>query len=310
MKLPGFLSQLHTQLESIPIEILTSVNKSGGLDISDMINYTLKPVDHTVYEPEIVDVLDIDTTCNSGGTRNVGRTALCVLMTASHDFSKVSHLLNAGIAGSLTHKWIVAPREDHDALKKFAFDHDAKLLLCHETFGLTPDNQLARRRDSSDPLLLSCGSGDALAALESTSDLSEFIDSGGERVVFIIADDLSEYADLDNVLLSHVKTSLLVTCPVTPVSTNRPTSVLCMHDGVKQIVDTHRVKLSWESPEYTWTAAGVLVLEVTSLDLSGFQWKWNRIKKSIDNRLIVQFERSLYDLTSYFQTQFVNAKTT
>ena len=55
MRIPGFLSILQTQLENLPLAILERVNKSGGLEVVDLINLVIRPKDYTVADPVEID---------------------------------------------------------------------------------------------------------------------------------------------------------------------------------------------------------------------------------------------------------------
>lgn len=300
MRSPGFLSQLQSQLESLPIDVLESVNQTGGLEIADMINYIIRPVDHTVYDPlETANVKNLDEVDRCPMTSNV---ALCLLLNSLNDIPAAKRILK----NTKNETWLVVPKDNVNGIIFPNIGGDISILPRNETLGLTPDNQLASCRNGG-PILFSCGSGDALASIISRGKLDQFLARGGQRIIFIDFAVWRGDIDLSLLVKAHVAGQKPITCTVTSRKSVSVTNVLCNYEGIDQIVECHRLALQRNHSNYAWTSSGAMVVEANLIDLSSIRWNWHRIKKNVEGQLVVQYERSLFDLTAIYQTQYINA---
>ena len=56
--------------------------------------------------------------------------------------------------------------------------------------------------------------------------------------------------------------------------------------------------------DFQYIASNTMIFNV-DLDFD-IKWKWHRVKRIHDNQLTISYERSIYDLTSKYQTTFID----
>jgi hypothetical protein len=129
--------------------------------------------------------------------------------------------------------------------------------------------------------------------------LAQFIASGG-RYIAITSVDIPEH------LLGHHATSgAPVTCGVIRNSPDCDT-LACHCGGFNQLVKKHRISTPI-SDDMIWSWSGSIIIDV-HLDFRNIVWKWHRRKKILDSHIVIEYERYLDDVTSFFKTQFVEVK--
>lgn len=313
---PGFLSELYEQLESLSEETLCRVNRSGGLEISDMIELITNPRDLSVSESE--EVKDEDLERSEEFTSEsfwLGRDLLTNGMAAHCIICDERHLLNQHESSIsllelqlmrlswVKEVWVlVSPSHEVRAKKiRDSVGSKASIITNYETLHLRPDNLLEFK--DGNPELSTCGNGDLINSMRSSEIYEKFIQEGGK---YIVASHGENFLGARPAILgSHALSQKPVTCEVTKRSTGEnKNSILCDFAGFNQLVEPFRFSFKEEYESYLYEDAGIIVFN-TSLDFDSFKWKWHRRKKIVSNRAIVQFERSLCDLTANFQTQFI-----
>lgn len=318
MRTPGFLSVLQDQLEGLPIDILESVNRPGGLEIRDLIDFVLKPKDYTVDCPyqvsneEVIKNSKISTDAFWLGRNSLidGTTAHCIIaddvsfeMMPSSETSllelqlmKISWVKNVWI--------MVSPGRVDDATRIVSSlgNDKRKIFQQYESFCLTPDNRLHISEDGK-PTLHSCGSGDLIPSLKHSGLLDEFISSGGKHVIVCDGDNILGGAH-PVIVGHHLLTESKMTCEVTSKKKGDTCAFLCEHAGFNQLVEDFRLSSATEAEQFHYISTGTFVFDAT-LDFSSVRWKWHRIKQNVKRQLVVQYRRTLCDLTATFQTLFI-----
>ena len=203
-------------------------------------------------------------------------------------------------------RWVVASRDVIDKLHATPLKNKT-LLACYETFALTPDNQLIFDAGGQ-PLLRSCGTGDAPAVLVATGEIERFLRGGGRKVVFLNLDELDREPDLTALLDAHDDAKKPITCSVESSTHSPGRGVICNHQGFDQAVEHHRLSFNGTNGQFTWRTGGVMIVDATALGEATFKWPWHRVRRIVGGKLMSHFERSIYDLTSIYQTQFVNVQ--
>lgn len=274
MRMPqfGFMSQLQRQLEGLKPDVFHRVNRSGGFEVSDILESVGRPKSHDVYDqypPGPTDIVDIG---DVSAMAELGRRSL-----------------EAGTVG------VVRPVGP----STWEFTHAGVSHTVHgyESLRLTPDNQLEMTGD--DPSYYPCGTGDIIPALINSGELALFLTAGGRHITIALDRIQPELVGL------HVSGDVPVTCGVESRRLDHE-SVVCSHEGFNQLV--HRCRLVDEiSDDITWGWNGSMVVDAL-LDFRNIEWKWHRRKHAVGGRLLVEHERHIDDVTAAFRTQFVRSE--
>lgn len=322
---PGFLTVLQEQLEALPLTDLERVNRPGGIEIRDLMDFLVRPKDHTVFLPEDCepDVMldDVDPEVESIGRKAIedGEVGFCILaggdgtrLGLSKAFIKLPNsktsLLGLKIIQSegVKHVWVMASPSNHKeiARNQTVKSRNVKVFSQFETLRLTPDNQL--HRTPSGPSFSPCGHGDMPSALKHSGILQDFLDAGGKYIFVSNVDNLFSMPD-PKVVGQHIVSKKPVTCEVTQNQKEDTGGILCNHMGSRQVVEKFRLSGESDPSSFAWLSTNSMVINA-NLDFENIRWSWHRVKKSIDGKLVVQYERLLQDLTSTYQTQFIGVQ--
>lgn len=273
---PGYMTTLQGQLESLDAYAFDRLNRRGGFELSDLIDCVAYPKSHDVWSPEPLEPTDVMELGEASQTMaDMGRRLL--------DEGTVAVV---GLSDS-----VLSPRW------RLSTAAGPGLLRGYESLRLRPDNSLFLEDDG--PSFHSCGSGDVIPALIESGELGRFLSEGGRHIV-IAAGPVPP-----RLIGCHVATGAPVTCGVLSRILGHG-SVACMHAGFNQLVAPHRF-MTELSDDIQWMWDGVLVVDAL-LDFRTVQWKWHRRKKVLGSRLVIEYERYVDDLTVAFRTQFVRSE--
>jgi UDP-N-acetylglucosamine pyrophosphorylase len=323
--LPGFINVLQEQLEGVPLETLERVNRPGGLEVRDLLDFLVRPRDYTVHLPDPVEEKDVKKyTEVSREVIKLGQaaiddnsTAFCILAGGAGTRIGVSKgflrlpgtevsLLSLKLlqAEKLKNVWVMSSPSNHSDVEKHLASlgtTNVKLFTQFESFRLTPDNQLYS--PAGKPELHPCGHGDLVPALKHSGVLDEFVAAGGKRVIVVNVDNVLATPD-PRIVGQHIESGLPVTCEVVERGEKDVGGMLCNHDGFNQIVEHFRMSSQTDTSQFRWLNTNTMVFDAT-LDFDSVQWSWHRVKKNVDNKSVIQYERLIQDLTSHFKTQFI-----
>jgi len=316
MRTPGFLNLLQSQLETLPVECIERINRAGGIEVRDLIDFTLLPKDYTVADAYEIDSQRIlsghskEADALGKASLESGEVAVCFLM--NEDSLKEVSGCGMTIARFCLQKispakvvWVIVPANLIETFRQEIEkqqEHNALLLPQFESICLTPDNQV--HYESGRPVFHACGSGDAVSVLTETGHLKRFIDSGGKHVIFSDANDFGRVPDFSFVS-SHISSGVPVSCLITDADLRDETPVICEHAGFEQAVERFRFLSPFDIEKFKYTATGTLIVRA-NLDFSTVKWSWHRRKIKRNKVLVIQYLRYLQDLTSTFVTQFIH----
>ncbi len=313
---PGFLSELYKQLESLPLETLERINRQGGLEIGDLLEWITNPKDLSVSFPEdvasvaMVEIEEISSEVFWEGRASLtnGVAAHCIVCDENSlnlfPGSLISRLeLQLMRLSWVKEVWVLVNPVLKEEVKKIcdSVGSKASIITNYETFQLMPDNLLVLEAEV--PILKSCGSGDLVNSMRASAVFDRFIQCGGR---YIIASQGNNFLGARPACLgAHIFSQKPVTCEVTKKSSEDDQShVLCEYGGFRQLVEIFRFSSREHYDSLSYVDAGTIIFNA-NLDFDSLQWKWHRRKIACNKKLTVQFERTLCDLTSNFQTQFV-----
>lgn len=322
---PGFLNHLQRQIESIDLDTLNRVNRFGGLQVADLLEEVLRPKDHSAYSPYSVDrsfvksCQDLDSAIEGVGLAALerGEVAFCVLAGgAGTRIGGTKGLLripgpNVTLLGMkvmqssrVSDFWVMtSPSNDEEVRLHFntLTRPNAKFFQQYESLCLTPDNQLFL--EDGKPVLRPCGHGDLIPALKNSGLLQDFLAKGGKYVYVVNVDNVLGGPD-PHVLGQHIQGHKPVTCEVVKRHHDDTGGLLCGHEGADQIVEQFRLTRHADVDSFPYLSTNSYVFNA-DLDFDTLVPSWHRIKKVVDNKVIVQYERLLQDLTATFQTQYI-----
>jgi len=321
---PGFLSTLQRQLESFPFDELQKADQPGGLDVHDMVQLILKPRDHTVDMPENVEEKDLVIYGSINANKTLvgndailsGKVAFCILM-GDKSFGKPKGLLRLpNLEMSLLsikllqsidakHVWVMTNAEDNSEVQShidsLSCRDNIKVFNQFLTFGLMPDNTIVAKNGL--PFLVDCGTGDLISAIRHNGILEEFISNGGQYIVVVDSDNILSSLDA-TIVGQHIGSKAAITCEIVEKLPFEKDAVLCNHCGISQIISQHRLSSNSDTSQIKFIGTGVVVFNA-NLDFDTLSLPWHRTKKNLYNRIIVQYERMLHDMTSKFESQFI-----
>lgn len=313
---PGFLSELQVQLESVPLEVLESVNRPGGFEVSDLLDSILRPKDYTVCMPHQVDLgtvktfedIDVDTRKIGENIVADNQVAFCLLFDGTDD--ELPFLVKKLEASkNIQEIWLLIPPsfipEIYLILSSLGTSN-VKVMTNYETFALTPDNRLIDGFAS--PKLSICGRGDLIPSLQNNGILEEFVSVGG-KYVYVTPVKNPLLSPDPMVLGQHVIGKKPVTCEVVDRHRFDKRDILCNHAGFDQLVGQHRLMYPADPDYFTYVGVDSYVFDA-NLDFNTMTFSWHRMKRTIDNKIVISYERSLNDLTFTFQTQYVKVPRT
>jgi len=167
-----------------------------------------------------------------------------------------------------------------------------------ETYRLSVDNRLVFREPGI-PELHPTGRGDLGPALTESLIWVDF--PNVEHVVIVPCTNVLASLDL-SILSQHLTSDLDVTCEVIE-RRDDATDVLAWANDKLQVANVDRLDPGFiERSRYQST--GSMIVSARALR-SNFPWRWDRKRVQLGKRLVIQHERSLYQYTELFRTQYV-----
>lgn len=327
---PGFLNNLQQQFESLSPEALARIGRHGGLDIQDVISLILKPRDHTVDLPENPgeeEVIKHKQIAISDGTTGLqlickGEVALCILAGGAGTriggpkcllkISDKDTLLSQKLRQSADVKniWILVSPELKETVVDYLNTNNLmrdgiKVVEQYEFVRLTPDNQIFFD-ENNQPSFYPCGHGDVIEVLNKQGLVRDFHEAGGKHVMVVNVDNV--LAALNSFILGyHHNSNSPVTCEVVRRNKDDRGGFLCKHLGVNQVVESFRMSPETNLEQFEWLNTNTMIFR-TDLQLDIIKWSWYRVQKHINNKLVIQYERLLQQITEAFKTQFIEVK--
>lgn len=325
-KSPGFLRELQKQLEGLSEDDLRRASQRGGLEISTLLENITNPIDHNIQGAEEPDPSKItDYSCLTETDEVVGHNAIAagkvafvvmaggagtragsskgLLRLSSRNDTLLGHKLS--LLSSMPHVWVMTSPSNHGEIESHVMSHPSggsrvKLFAQFESLRLTPDNLLYMT--DGRPSFYPCGHGDLIPSLQQSGILTDFLKRGGEHIVVTNVDNVL-FSVSDRIVGRHLLSKSPITCEVVSRTQDESGGLLCKYAGVDQIVETFRF-FDGDTPHLKWLNTNTFTLRA-DLDFSTVDWAWHRVKKNLNNCVVVQYERLIQDLTSAFETRFI-----
>lgn len=171
------------------------------------------------------------------------------------------------------------------------------ILEQYEGYCLNPDNSLYIEQHK--PRLYSLGSGDLAPLYVSLIHNNEY-----QNVKYVVVCHVNNVLAQPNagLLGYHVKSKRQITCEVTHKLSRDSDSILTLADTL-QLVDQSRLHDDFIE-QASFISTGMMILNADVLK-QNVNWEWQRIRKHVNNKIVVQYERSIQQYTSMFNTNYV-----
>jgi UTP--glucose-1-phosphate uridylyltransferase len=170
---------------------------------------------------------------------------------------------------------------------------------------LTPDGELFRD-DDGNPSPYAPGHGDLPFALRRAGLLQRFREAGGELLYMSNVDNLG--ATLDPAVIGfHLESGRAVTAEVVAKHPGDKGGAPARVDGDLQIVEAFRFPEGFDQDTIGVFNTNSFVLDAAALDRD-FPLSWFAVRKKVDGREAVQFERLVGQVTAFCPTAFLKVE--
>ncbi len=328
---PGFLKDLRDDLTSIKPEVRARLRRPGALTEEQLLTLVsgggqdtqVSDVDHA----QAIDVVNYDSLVSwqSGcDAVRAGEVAFVVLAggagTRAGGPKAFMRLPKLGItltanklmqSGFVTHEGEVIQAPTWFMTSPFFFVEMAlalgglspRMVGCvfeqFESYRLRVDNRI-EFTEPGVPELYPTGHGDVGPALIESGVLAD--NSNVKYVVIVNCDNV--LASLDPIVLSHhIETGTQVTCELVQRIRGDRGGIPVWVENRLQVIEDFRLPEGFadESPYHN---TNTLIVNVEALK-QNMPWRWNRVRKQVGTRIVVQHERLVQQYTEVFDTRYV-----
>lgn len=156
------------------------------------------------------------------------------------------------------------------------------------------------------PSLYAPGHGDLTFALRRSGLLRRFREAGG-RALFVSNVD-NAVATLDPAIVgAHLDSGRALTVEVAPKEPGDRGGAPARVNGVAQIVESFRFPSTFDQDAIPVFNTNTFVMDPAAIDRD-FELTWFAVRKTIDARAAVQFERLMGELTAFLPTHFLRVE--
>lgn len=322
---PGFVQSLQGDLQQVRSDYQARVDRPGGLSGEKLVQLVSRPSDEQVVLPD--HPTERDVVFYEG--LNDGRLAREAALKGEVGFiilgggsgtragGPKALLKLPGLGMTLLAQKLLMCHINREFLPTFimaspAITNDLALHVANltptpvgcifeqfESYRLSPDNRLIFDAPGV-PQLYPTGHGDVGPALRASGVLADWPNI--KHFIIVNVDNLFATPN-ETVLHHHIETGAQVTCEITEREEHDKGGVVAWVDNKLQVVENFRVDESFlEAALYHNTNTLIVKREVLEAELD---WRWYRVRKQVNNRLVVQHERLIQQYTEAFHTEFV-----
>ena len=321
----GFVGSLTNDLKNVDEATQHRVHRPGALSDAELVSLTTRPdADPAVYFPDHADERNVSNweavtpADEHAGEQAIASGEVAFVLLAGGAGTRMGHpkifcklpevdlsllawkLLQAGQMPV----WVMATPDMSTAVHQ----HISGLALPaglqgtvfeqFEGYRLTPDNRLATI--DGKPELYPLGHGDVGPALVESGVLDE---NPNVKYVYV--------CNVDNVLASphpgvigrHIRTGALVTCEVVDRLEGDRGGVLAWVNNHLQVAEDFRLPAGFANEaKYHNTNSMLINADVLRWELP---WRWHRVRKHVDGRIVIQYERLLQQYTEECNADFL-----
>lgn len=323
---PGYIKDIKSDLSKVNESIKRRVNRPGCLEENKLIDLCKTTIDHVrgehASELDVIDyqsLSDVNLALNAiangeiafivlaggAGTRVGGPKALMRLPKTG-----ITLATNKLMQSSVHHNgvrfqaktWFMTSPSLVDGLighfKAITPTPDCSIFEQFESYRLDPGNRLIFNKGLPD--LYPTGHGDLGPALLESGILDE--NPNVKHCVIVNCDNV--LASLDpHILNHHLKTNSHVTCELIKRQKTDKGGIPLWVDGRLQIVENFRLQDDVVNGSL-YHNTNTMIISTEALR-SSINWKWYRVRKHIDNKIVIQYERLIQQYTELFDTQYI-----
>jgi UDP-N-acetylglucosamine pyrophosphorylase len=169
-----------------------------------------------------------------------------------------------------------------------------------ESYRLLPDNSIDFISPGV-PNMHPCGHGDVGPALLESEVLSD--NPQIKHVIIVNVDNVLAAPDMA-ILGQHLSLKSDVTCEVVKSTKQDKGGRLAYVDGKLQIVEDFRLDPKFVK-ESKYCNTNTMIMSTSALIYAAMNWKWHRVRKEVNNKIVIQYERLLQQYTEVFDTNYV-----
>jgi UTP--glucose-1-phosphate uridylyltransferase len=327
MREPGFTRSLREELTQVLPEFQERVHRAGALTDDELIRMTTRQdADPAMYHPDHPDDKsihrwdDVNPVDELLGEEMIMRGEVAFVMLAGgvgtrmggpKIFAKIPEVNTSLLAwkvmqGGGVPTWIMTSVGNMNSVAH----HMQKLVLPPKTsyhifeqfegYRLTPDNRLSWVTPGV-PDLYPLGHGDVGPALVESGVLR---DNPEVKYAYI--------CNVDNVLASphegllgfHKRQGADVTCEVVDRQPGDKGGVVAVVNDRLQVAEDWRLPHGF-ADQAKWHNTNTMIVDIGVL-AAQIEWRWHRIRKQVNDRLVIQHERLLQQYTEEMSTNYVH----
>ena len=327
----GSLQNYINDLLKINNEFAGRLSRAGGLDTKTLIDLVANQISQDFADPEqasaadVVNESSLSYECFVAGEKAIknGEVAFVVLaggsgtrMGSAKALVKIPPLGISMLANKLMQSYASLSDGEHKVptwimtqpnLTKQLSDHINCLTPVPECVVFEQFESCRLKLDNSVdfvepgiPNVHPCGHGDVGPALIESGVLDD-----NKNVKYVIV------VNVDNVLVKpsaaivghHILSGKDVTCEVVQRCETDSGGCLAWSGGKLQILENFRISQHFQN-EALFHNTNTMIIS-TSVFYRPIEWKWHRIRKHIENKIVIQHERLLQQYTSDFDSQYV-----
>jgi UTP--glucose-1-phosphate uridylyltransferase len=201
--------------------------------------------------------------------------------------------------------WLMTSQPTHDGIVTALgarLGGDVQVFRQGLNVRLTPEGRLFKDGQGR-PSLYSPGHGDFLDALKKSGLLTQFLERGGEYVLVSNLDNLG--GGLDPAMIGlHLAGEAAITCEVVRKRGSDRGGVPVRYDGRTVILEEFRLPTAFDATTIPVFNVNTLAFRAQALASGAFPWTYFEVKKDVEGRPAVQFERLIHELTFHLPTRY------
>ncbi len=168
---------------------------------------------------------------------------------------------------------------------------------------LTPNGDLFKG-EGGQPSVYATGHGDLPDALARSGLLDEFLAQGGKTLWIANIDNLGATID-PSILGWHLGHGAPLSVEVVDKVGADKGGIPCRLDGRPVILEEFRLPKGFDAAKVRTFNTNTFLVDARALRDLRMDWTWFEVRKNVDGKDVVQFERLLGELTSALDTRFV-----
>lgn len=163
--------------------------------------------------------------------------------------------------------------------------------------------------ESGEPSLHAPGHGDFVDCLRQSELLHRFVDGGGKYLLATNLDNLG--GGLDPLLIGmHLESECAVTCEVVDKDDGDRGGIPVRLDGKPVVLEEFRIPSSFDPSSVSVFSVNTFGFDAQKLLDLDASWTYFEVKKNVEGKAAIQYERLINEVTFHLPTQYVRVPRT